>query len=119
LGPERVRVRLAFGPDGVLESARAEGHAGATMAGYNVACAAVTVLLRTAYETAAGYDGVVVSGQAPSPGSLSFEIGRYPQAAVERLKGVGDFLSIGLSGVEREYPGLVELERYFQKPDGF
>ena len=117
--PERVRVLLAFGPEGVLASAKAEGHAGKTLPGYNVACAAVTVLLRTAYETAASYDGVVVSGQAPSPGSLSFEIGRYPPAAAERLKGVGDFLSIGLSGVEREYPGLVELERSFRKPGGF
>jgi len=119
LGPERVSIRLVFGPGGVLESAKAEGHAGTIMSGCNVACAAVTVLLKTAYEVAASYHGVVVSGRAPAPGSLSFEIGRYPPAAAERLKGVGDFLSIGLSGIEREYPGLVELERSFQKPDGF
>jgi uncharacterized protein YsxB (DUF464 family) len=100
---------LTFGPDGVLRSAVAEGHAGSVPAGYNAACAAVTVLLRTAYETAAGYEGVSAKGRAPSPGYLSFDIGRFPPDAVDRLKGVGDFLVVGLSSVEREYPGLIDL----------
>lgn len=109
MGPDRVRVRLCFHPDGVIQSAIAEGHAGTAPGGSNVACAAVTVLLRTAYETAAGYDGVTVSGRAPASGFLSFEVGRYPPGAVDRLKGVGDFLVVGLSGIKREYPGLIEL----------
>lgn len=109
MGPDRVRVRLRFHPDGVIESAIAEGHAGTAPVGSNVACAAVTVLLRTAYETAAGYDGVAVSGRAPGPGFMSFEVGRYPPGAVDRLKGVGDFLVAGLSCVAREYPGLIDL----------
>jgi len=93
----------------VLGTAVAEGHAGSVPRGANAACAAVTVLLRTAYETVASYDGVTVSGRAPAPGFLSFEVGRYPPGAVDRLKGVGDFLVVGLSGVEREYPGLIDL----------
>lgn len=100
---------MSFGPDGVLRHARAEGHAGNAKAGNNPACAAVTVLLRTAYEAAASYAGVSASGRAPAPGALSFEISGYSPETVERLRGVGDFLSIGLSGVEREYPGIVEL----------
>ncbi len=93
----------------MIQSAVAEGHAGNAPGGSNLACAAVTVLLRTAYETVAGYDGVTVSGRAPAPGSLSFEVGRYPPGAVDRLKGVGDFLVAGLSGIQRDYPGLIEL----------
>lgn len=108
-GPERVRVRVRLGSDGALAGAEASGHAGARPAGSNVACAAVTVLLRTAYETAAAYDGVKASGRAPEPGSLSFEISRYPAQAAERLRGVADFLCTGLSAVQREYPGSVEL----------
>jgi hypothetical protein len=69
----------------------------------------VTVLLRTAYETASGYEGVVATGRAPDPGDLSFEIARSPEGLAERLRGVGDFLSTGISAVEREYPGLVDL----------
>ena len=109
MGPERVLIRLSFRPDGVLSSAMAEGHAGSVPSGYNAACAAVTVLLRTAYETVSGYEGVAASGRAPAPGYLSFEVGRYPPDAVDRLKGIGDFLTVGLSSVEREYPGLIEL----------
>jgi len=109
LGPDRVRIRLAFRPDGVLRSVGAEGHAGTVPSGYNAACAAVTVLLRTAYETVAGYDGVEAEGSAAAPGLLNFKVGRYPPGAVERLKGVGDFLAVGLSSVEREYPGLIDL----------
>ena len=110
MGPERVRVRLSFWPDGSLRSAQATGHAGTAPRGSNVACAAVTVLLRTAYETASGYEGVVATGRAPSPGALSFEIARPPEGFAERLRGIGDFLSTGISALEREYPGLVDLE---------
>ena len=108
-GPDRLTVRLSFWPDGALKGAGAEGHAGDRRAGANLACAAVTVLLRTAYETAAGYEGVMVRGSAPAPGSLSFEIGRYPPAMADRLRGVGDFLTVGLSSVDREYPGLIDV----------
>lgn len=111
MGPDRVSIRLGYWPDGVIRYARAEGHAGTASAGDNPACAAVTVLLRTAYETAASVAGVVAHGRATAPGSLSFEIGRYPPDAAQRLRGVSDFLSIGLSGVEREYPGMVEVVR--------
>ena len=110
MGPDRVSVRLSFWPDGVIKGAEASGHAGAEPRGANAACAAVTVLLRTAFETVSGYDGVVARGSAPAPGQLSFEVGRYPPGSVERLKGVGDFLAIGLSSVEREYPGLIDLK---------
>ncbi len=111
MGSDRVRIRLGYWPDGVIRFAEAEGHAGSSPAGDNPACAAVTVLLRTAYETAVSFAGVVAHGRAPAPGSMSFEIGRYPPDAAQRLRGVSDFLSIGLSGIEREYPGLVEVVR--------
>lgn len=108
-GPKRVRVRLTFGPDGVLRGAVAEGHAGDGPKGANPACAAVSALLRGAFETASGYAGVSAAGEATEPGSLRFDIRRFPPEAAERLRGVGDFLCVGLSNVDREYPGLIEL----------
>lgn len=103
-------VRLSYWPDGVIQRAEALGHAGTTPTGSNLACAAVSVLLRTAYETMAGYEGVHLKGRASEPGQLGFEVGSYPAEAVDRLKGVGDFLAVGLSSVEREFPGLIEMK---------
>ncbi len=110
MGPDRVSVRLSYWPDGVLKSVEALGHAGTAPAGSNVACAALTVLVRTAYETIAGYAGVSVHGKASMPGQLGFEVGPYPPAVVDRLKGVGDYLLVGISSVEREFPGLIEMK---------
>lgn len=105
-----VRVRIRLGPDGSIRRVDAEGHAGTEAAGSNPACAAVTVLLRTAYETLAGYPGVDVTGEAPAPGSLSFNVKKVDAAVAEKARGVGDFLLTGLSSVEREYPGRVHVE---------
>lgn len=102
-------VTLAIGPDGVLRRAKALGHAGSETAGSNPACAAVTVLLRSCFETVAQQDGLRPSGQAPSPGELEFSVGLYPPEAAERLRGITEFLLTGVSGVEREYPGKVHL----------
>jgi uncharacterized protein YsxB (DUF464 family) len=109
LGAELVQIRLVFGPGGILRSAEASGHAGNLKAGSNPACAAITVLLRTAYETFAAYPGVKVSGEAPDPGFLAFNVITFPPDTVEWIKGVGDFLLVGLSGVQREYPDLINV----------
>ena len=104
-----VTVRVVVGPGGVLRRVEASGHAGGEGAGSNPACAAVTVLLRSAWETMALYKGVSPAGSAASPGSLGFTLGRYPEEAEERLRGIADFLLVGISGVEREHPGKVHL----------
>lgn len=104
-----MEVKVSFGPDGVLSRVDARGHAGLEPAGCNPACAAATVLLRTAYETLSTTPGVEASGEAPSPGTLHFTVVRYPAVSVQRLRGIGDFLLVGLSSVEREYPGKVHV----------
>jgi hypothetical protein len=40
---------------------------------------------------------------------LHFVVKRYPADAVQRLRGIGDYLLVGLSGIEREYPGKVHV----------
>jgi uncharacterized protein len=111
LGPEpgELVVRISADAEGLLRSASAEGHAGLAPAGSNIACAAVTVLLRTAYETLAQYEGVDLAGEAPSPGYMTFRVRRYAPEAAERLRGVGDFLLTGLSSIEREFPAKVRV----------
>lgn len=107
--PPRLSVRLVLDSAGVLSLAEASGHAGAEKPGSNPACAAVTALLRSAWETMALYEGVEPQGSAPAPGAMRFSLGTYPDGAAERLRGVADFLLTGISGVEREYPGKVHL----------
>ena len=104
-----MEVKVSFGPDGVLSRVDARGHAGSEPSGSNPACAAATILLRTAYETLSSTSGVEASGEAPSPGMLHFVVKRYPADAVQRLRGIGDYLLVGLSGIEREYPGKVHV----------
>jgi hypothetical protein len=40
---------------------------------------------------------------------LHFTVKRYPAGSVQRLRGIGDFLLVGLSGVDREYPGKIHV----------
>jgi len=104
-----MEVKVSFGPDGVVSRVEARGHAGSEPSGSNPACAAATVLLRTAYETLSSTPGVQASGEAPSPGTLHFVVKHYPVEVVQRLRGIGDFLLVGLSSVEREYPGKINV----------
>jgi uncharacterized protein YsxB (DUF464 family) len=104
-----MEVKVSFDSDGILCRVEAKGHAGSEPAGSNPACAAATVLLRTAYETLSSTPGVQASGEAPSPGLLHFTVKHYPAGLVQRLRGIGDFLLVGLSSVEREYPGKINV----------
>jgi len=40
---------------------------------------------------------------------LHFCVKRYPAGSVQYFQGIGDFLLVGLSSVEREYPGKVHV----------
>ncbi len=112
MGPDApfVRIRLQLGQDGIIRQADAVGHAGTEAGGFNVACAAVSVLLRSAYETFAQFKGVDISGQAGAPGNLSFTVRHFLPELEQKMRGASDFLLVGLSGVEREYPGKIQLD---------
>jgi uncharacterized protein YsxB (DUF464 family) len=111
-----IEVQASVGADGVLRRVKSAGHAGAGPRGEDLVCAAASVLLRTAYETMAQVEGVRIEGSAPEPGELWFTVRDFGSEASERLKGIGDFLLTGLSGLEREHPGALRLttERYWR-----
>jgi hypothetical protein len=104
-----MEVKVSFDSEGIISRVEARGHAGSEPSGSNPACAAATILLRTAYETLSAISGLEASGEAPSPGMLHFVVKRYPAGSTQRLLGIGDFLLVGLSGVEREYPGKIHV----------
>lgn len=112
-----IEVRARFGADGVLRRVDSSGHAGTDARGRDLVCAAASVLLRTAYEALTQVPGTRVEGSASEPGTLWFSLREYPPEGADRLRGIGDFLLTGLSGLEREHPGALKLtlERYWRK----
>jgi len=104
-----ISAKLVLDEGEGLLSFRATGHAAAGDRGYDIVCAAFSVLARTAYSSLDALPGIELRGSAPEPGSLSFEV-RRPPASRERAAGIADFLIAGLSDLARYYPEAVELE---------
>ena len=101
-------MRIAVSPEGLLESFEASGHAGSVGRGGNVACAAVSALLRTAARVCV-QKGVVVEGGAEERGLMRCVVD--PRAAAEPgwLRGTTDFLLRGLEDLRDEFPDAVVL----------
>jgi uncharacterized protein YsxB (DUF464 family) len=91
-----------------LCSFKAEGHAARGDGGYDIVCAAFSVLARTAYRALEALPGIELKGFAPEPGNLSFEVVR-PAASVERAAGIADFLVAGIGDLARDYPAAVKF----------
>ena len=73
-----------------------------------MACAAVSILLRTA----ARYfveEGFVQEGAATAPGEMDIRLMDPDGVGKERLRGAGDLLLRGLEDLRREYPRDVEV----------
>ncbi len=101
-----LSVLLAVSRNKLLRRFEAKGHAGAD-AGRNVACAAATILLRTAGRECSAR-GIVADGSAPGPGEMAMVLSG-PAANDEWLRGVTDFLVRGMSDLQREYPDQIAL----------
>jgi uncharacterized protein YsxB (DUF464 family) len=104
-----IAARVVLDAGGRILRFEASGHGGRAPAGKDIVCAAFTVLARTAYEALASLPGASVEGAATEPGSLRFSVRQLPEAVEERASGIADFLLVGLSGLEREYPGEVGI----------
>lgn len=107
-----IRASAVLDGTAAVRSFDASGHAAAGDRGYDIVCAAFTVLARTAYRALQGLDGIELRGSAPEPGSLSFEVLK-PASDAARAAGITDFLVVGIGDLAREYPGAIEfvLER--------
>ena len=102
-----MKVTLELDPEGCLAGFTADGHAGAD-AGANLACAAVSVLLRTAARTAAGA-GLAAGGGAHALGEMKLTVGRASGKQRGWLRGVTDILLRGLADAAAEGAGEIEV----------
>jgi len=102
-----LRILLELSKDKLLRRFEAKGHAGADP-GRNLACAAATVLLRTAGRACTAR-GIVAGGSAAKPGEMEMVL-KDPDGDEEQwLRGVTDFLVRGMSDLQREHPDQIAL----------
>ena len=104
-----VTIRVQLDENECIRYAEAEGHAGGAVKGSNVACAGVTVLIRTAARLLENEDNILLEGEAPHPGTLFFRVERYPVGKIERIIGITRFLCLGLKDIENDFPGEIDV----------
>ena len=94
--------------DGLLLRFDADGHAGSDPRGQNIACAAVTTLLRTAGRLCAERS-LVREGGGEKPGELRLVVAPVPERDRPWLRGVTDFLLRGMKDLQDEFPREIHL----------
>jgi uncharacterized protein YsxB (DUF464 family) len=104
-----VRARLSLDASGRILTFEGRGHADSVEQGFDPACAAFSVLSRTAWEALEGIEGLDVRGSAERPGELRFRVFSSPEGSGERIRGITDFLVAGLRGLERDFPGSFRI----------
>lgn len=102
-----IRVALQHDRSGCLRRLEMEGHAGGAPAGANTVCAAASALARTAARVLDAASGIELAGTADDEGRLEVQVTSYEREVANYLKGVSDFLLVGLRDLEREYPDEV------------
>jgi uncharacterized protein YsxB (DUF464 family) len=107
-----IKADLVLERGGLLKSCRVRGHAGAGKRGYDIVCAAVSVLMRTAVRVLSAREGITVRSGAPERGGLWLEVEGTAEGG-EFLAAAGAFLSEGLLSVSGEFPEFcqVKIER--------
>jgi uncharacterized protein YsxB (DUF464 family) len=103
-----IGIDAAFDEAGLLRSCEVRGHAMAGPAGYDLVCAAVSILTRTAFRVLSKREGIILRGGAPERGIFRMET-EYQEAGREFLAACGAFLMDGLDSVAGMYPEHVRL----------
>lgn len=109
-----IVIDAVLDEEGILISCGAEGHAGAGPQGGDIVCAAVSVLMRTAYRLFLNRKGVKVRGEAPERGVFFLETD-YTDGGGEFLAVAGAFLLEGLKSVAEEYPGYCTMTTHTKR----
>jgi uncharacterized protein YsxB (DUF464 family) len=104
-------IKISIGLDkwDCIKECSAEGHSLLAKPGTDILCAAVTALLRTAYRLLYSKELIMKDGKTPVYGNLAFTIDDYPIEERSGLKGITDFLILGLNDLASEYPERLEI----------
>ena len=114
-----TEVLLVCGRDGCFERCKATGHASFAAKGYDIVCAAESVLLRTAVDVLQNTGGLDVQSDSSVRGAFGFSVrvtggSSADFALAERLRCVADFIRSGIKGLESEFPENVHLQEIIE-----
>ncbi len=104
-----IGITLLYNGFGLIEEITADGHAGQGDRGQDIVCAAVSVLIQTAARLLEAYEGAEVDGKAQKEGQLELKVLSINSPEDPWLKGISDFITLGLKDVEREYPHSLSI----------
>ncbi|MBN1616137.1 MAG: ribosomal-processing cysteine protease Prp [Spirochaetales bacterium] len=102
-----LTVTLVCDSGGNLLSARAHGHAGASVCGRDIVCAAATALLRTTLAVLVREFPDAITAESDGRGDLSFSVEPPLEGSFPALKYAALFLREGIESLAREYPESV------------
>lgn len=109
-----INILLVKGAFQEFRYAEASGHAGFAEKGYDIVCASVTILLKTAVLSLKNKEnscsGLKIKAKAEQTGELTLEVLRCSERDYSYLAALADFLLTGLSSICREYPSHVNLK---------
>jgi uncharacterized protein YsxB (DUF464 family) len=103
-----IRARARIDAEDRLLGFDAIGHAGLGERGYDIVCAAFTMLARTTFRALEALPGAKLEGSAADRGRVSFEVMMQAHSA-ERAAGIADFMVEGMRSLAQEYPEAVEF----------
>jgi len=103
-----IDVLVELDADSRLLSFEAAGHANHGIKGYDIVCAAVTILLRTTVRVLSSIEADV---RAEKRGNLQFRILRSDDEQAERLRYAAEFLWLGITSLQEEYPQALQCKK--------
>lgn len=89
---------------GVAVSVKGNGHAGCGKAGENILCAAVSAFLRTFERVVSTKKEIKYDFSLPERGKFIFDLVSFPESEREWLRGITDYIAVGLGDLSSEYP---------------
>ena len=104
-----LEISIILDSDGVLHTLNLNGHLPGAPQGENLACAAVSLTVRSAARLVAGCPRISVRGAAPEPGRLFLRVINRPVKETQWLKGITDLLLQALADIDDEYPGAMSI----------
>ncbi len=105
-----INISISCNEYGCISEITASGHSGQKIRGFDVVCAAVSVLLRTAGELVSREPGVEFTADAGEPGNMFLRIESCRAEKFEWLRGVSEFLITGIEGIQKEFPNNCSFE---------
>ena len=99
-----ITIAVVLDELGLLKSCDVRGHAGAGKRGNDIVCAAVSILIRTAYSVLSNREGIAARSEAKRRGKFTLETEAQNKTGRDFLAAAGAFLTEGFGSLAGEYP---------------